>query len=75
VVLEHAEDVLGRVQTFVPNDSKSMQATLSSTEQRLDALTRRTLLYVALLAAAWTALFWVGYVVAKRMVARRKPGD
>jgi hypothetical protein len=69
-LLGQAEDVLGRVQTFVPGDAKSMQATISGAEKRFDALARRLLLDVGVLGAALTVLFWAGYVLAKRATAR-----
>ena len=63
-VTESSLSLVRELRGAVPDDPAR---TFAALEQRLDRVLRRWILYVVMAAAAWTAFFWFGYFLVRRL--------
>jgi hypothetical protein len=63
----HANQLVGQVRELTPKDSKG---TFELARRGVDDAMKRGLVYLTLLGLAWSAVWWGGYYVVKRQLAR-----
>jgi hypothetical protein len=78
VLLDKTREVLVRLDAVLPEHPASAEATLTVADGHVDRLMRRGTLYLIGTGAAWSLLFWGGYVLAKTLTSTTrhepKPG-
>jgi hypothetical protein len=65
---ERTQAILAELHTLLPKGE--VATVLSTIEARVDRLARRWIVYLVLLGAAWSLLFWGGYFVFKQLGSR-----
>lgn len=70
-VLDRAQTVLAQLNTLMPRDPTAATRALGTLEERADGLMRRAVLYLIVVGAAWSVLFWGAYCAGKLWLVRR----
>jgi hypothetical protein len=71
-LLDRAESLVAQLNALMPSDATTATKALTTLESRVDGLMRRAVLYLIVIGAAWSVLFWGAYCTGRLLLSRHE---